>query len=50
MKKGKILDIEQYKIRKKIEATGLQWIEDKKGKFRVWIRLRNDHRGSTLFK
>ncbi len=50
MKKGKILNIEQYKIKKKIEAVGLEWAEDKKGKFRVWIRLKNDFRESTFFQ
>ena len=40
--KGKLLDIERYKIRKKIEAAGLDWVEDDEGKFRIWIRLKNE--------
>ena len=39
--KGKVLDIQKYRIKKKIEENGLEWVEDEKGKFRIWIRLKN---------
>ena len=39
--KGKILDFEKYKIKKKMESYGIEWIEDPQGKIKIWIRLKN---------
>lgn len=33
-----ILCIEKFKLRKFLEVQGYQWLEDKNGKVRVWIR------------
>jgi len=42
---GRVLNLEMYRVRKRLEDCGLQWREDKSGKVRIWIRLRD---GETL--
>ena len=40
--KGKILNLQEYRIKKQVEAEGLEWLEDEHGKFKIWIRLKKE--------
>lgn len=35
----KLLDLEKYRLKLKLRNAGVEWHEDQKGKFRVWVRL-----------
>jgi hypothetical protein len=35
----KILDLEKYRLKLKLKDAGVECHEDRKGKFRMWIRL-----------
>ena len=39
---GRILNIDRFKIKKKIESCGLKWHEDRQGKIKIWIRLNHE--------
>jgi len=43
---GRVLNLEKYRVRKRLEECGLEWREDKTGKVRIWIRLRDGARAS----
>ena len=38
-----ILDLARYKVKRKIEDSGLEWHEDNHGKIRLWIKLKKEH-------
>ena len=44
---GRLLNMQKYKARKKLEELGLKWHEDKRGKVKIWIRL-NKEKNSKL--
>lgn len=35
----KLLDLEKYRLKLKLRDAGVEWHEDQKGKFKVWVRL-----------
>jgi hypothetical protein len=39
----KILDLERYRLKMKLRASGVEWHEDTKGKFKIWLRLGNQN-------
>ncbi|MBS0617033.1 MAG: hypothetical protein JSR44_02535 [Spirochaetes bacterium] len=34
-----MLDLEKYRLKQKLKDAGVEWREDKAGKFKMWIRL-----------
>jgi len=36
-----MLDLEKYRLKQKLKDAGVEWREDKAGKFKMWIRLAN---------
>lgn len=34
----KLLDLEKYRLKLKLRDSGIEWHEDHKGKFRIWLR------------
>ena len=38
-KDRKLLDLEKYRLKLKLRDAGVEWHEDQKGKFKVWVRL-----------
>ena len=41
----KILDLEKYRLKLKLKDAGVEWHEDKSGKFKMWLRLSNAQTG-----
>lgn len=39
---GKILELEKFRLIRKLRASGLEYVEDQQGKFRIWLRLSAD--------
>jgi hypothetical protein len=37
----KILDLDRYRLKMKLRDSGVEWHEDTKGKFKIWLRLGN---------
>lgn len=37
----KVLDLDKYRLKLKLRDSGVEWHEDTKGKFRIWLRLGN---------
>ena len=35
----KVLDLDRYRLKMKLRDSGVEWHEDKKGKFKIWLRL-----------
>jgi hypothetical protein len=35
----KLLDLEKYRLKLKLRDSGVEWHEDKAGKFKIWLRL-----------
>ncbi len=35
----KLLDLEKYRLKLKLKDSGVEWHEDKAGKFKIWLRL-----------
>lgn len=36
---NKLLDLDKYRLKMKLRDSGVEWHEDKKGKFKIWLRL-----------
>lgn len=36
---GKVLELEKFRLIRKLRASGLECIEDDHGKFKIWLRL-----------
>lgn len=36
---GRILDLNKFRVRQKIENCGLEWREDDQGKVKIWIKM-----------
>jgi hypothetical protein len=36
-----LLDLEKYRLKLKLRDSGVEWHEDKAGKFKIWLRLGN---------
>lgn len=34
----KLLDLEKYRLKLKLRDSGIEWHEDQKGKFKIWLR------------
>jgi hypothetical protein len=41
----KLLDLEKYRLKLKLKDAGVEWHEDKSGKFKMWLRLAAPHTG-----
>lgn len=37
----KVLDLERYRLKMKLRDSGVEWHEDTRGKFKIWLRLGN---------
>ncbi len=37
----KVLDLDRYRLKMKLRDSGVEWHEDTKGKFKIWLRLGN---------
>ena len=35
----KLLDLDKYRLKLKLRDSGVEWHEDKAGKFKIWLRL-----------
>ena len=40
----KVLDLDKYRLKMKLRDSGVEWHEDTKGKFKIWLRLGNQDR------
>lgn len=38
-KESRLLDLEKYRLKLKLRDAGVEWHEDHKGKFKIWVRL-----------
>lgn len=38
-KSENLLDLEKYRLKLKLRDAGVEWREDKSGKFKMWLRL-----------
>ncbi len=38
-KESRLLDLERYRLKLKLRDAGVEWHEDHKGKFKIWVRL-----------
>lgn len=38
-KESRLLDLEKYRLKLKLREAGVEWHEDHKGKFKIWVRL-----------
>jgi len=38
IQKGKILDMEKYRMIQILKRKGFQWLEDKNGKVKMWVK------------
>ncbi|MBL8035065.1 MAG: hypothetical protein JNJ69_15270 [Leptospiraceae bacterium] len=36
---SKLLDLEKYRLKLKLKDAGVEWHEDRAGKFKIWVRL-----------
>jgi hypothetical protein len=35
----KVLDLDKYRLKLKLRDSGVEWHEDTRGKFKIWLRL-----------
>jgi hypothetical protein len=35
----KLLDLDKYRLKLKLKDAGVEWHEDKAGRFKIWLRL-----------
>lgn len=38
-KRENLLDLDKYRLKLKLKDAGVEWREDKNGKFKMWLRL-----------
>lgn len=38
-KECRLLDLEKFRLKQKLREAGVEWHEDKAGKFKIWVRL-----------
>jgi len=41
VQKGKILDMEKYRIIQVLKGKGFQWLEDKNGRVKMWVKTKS---------